>query len=167
LFRDEEGRKPCSKCHRFLEEELFDRKEQTLDKKDPHCRDCKKDQKLRYLYGMGLREYTFALEFQGKRCHICGVHESVPARGLSIDHDHSCCSGRKVCGKCVRSFLCMKCNTGLGNFLDSPELLRAAADYVELWKDRRELADLGEELEAEYGEDYGAMILYGLDDDPK
>jgi len=31
-----------------------------------------------------------------------------------------------------RGWLCQHCNWGLGHFLDSPALLRAAADYLEL-----------------------------------
>ena len=69
-------------------------------------------------------------------CAICGKSEEK--RGLCSDHDHSCCSGSKSCGKCLRDFLCQKCNQGIGFLLDSPELMRAAAVYIEVWRKRHE-----------------------------
>lgn len=60
-------------------------------------------------------------------CGLCGVS----GQELDIDHDHACCSGRRACGKCFRSFLCRSCNVGLGLFGDDPERLLAAAEYIE------------------------------------
>lgn len=61
-----------------------------------------------------------------KACDICGVETEV-----HVDHDHRCCPGKYSCGKCVGGFLCNNCNNGLGRFNDDPELLRAAAAYLE------------------------------------
>lgn len=66
-------------------------------------------------YGMSLEEVD---EAKGMGCAICQSHDS-----LAIDHCHK--SGK------VRGVLCGKCNRGLGNFLDDPQLLRAAALYLE------------------------------------
>lgn len=52
------------------------------------------------------------------RCPIC----DTPTPNPCVDHCHST-------GK-VRAFLCLKCNFGLGYFLDNPELLLKAADYL-------------------------------------
>lgn len=56
-------------------------------------------------------------------CDICG--STVPGFGrkkLCIDHDHKT-------GK-FRGMLCQKCNLGLGNFNDSPDLLKKATIYL-------------------------------------
>ena len=58
------------------------------------------------------------LAAQGGLCAIC---RNAPA--AHVDHDHD--TGE------VRELLCFNCNGGLGQFKDDPEVLRAAADYVE------------------------------------
>lgn len=42
---------------------------------------------------------------QGGLCAAC--RDKPPTQ---VDHDHSCCSGKTSCGKCVRGLLCSKCN---------------------------------------------------------
>jgi Recombination endonuclease VII len=59
---------------------------------------------------------------QGKRCAIC--RERLKLKAAKLDHDH-------VKGG-FRGVLCGGCNTGLGFFCDSPELLRNAAVYVRI-----------------------------------
>jgi len=61
-------------------------------------------------------------------CTICGSQILLYAIGKEkvntchVDHNH-------VTGE-VRSLLCAECNTGLGKFRDSPELLQKAATYI-------------------------------------
>ena len=56
-------------------------------------------------------------------CDICGLDNSGSSgRRLAIDHDHK--TGT------VRGMLCQKCNVGLGNFNDNPELLAKAIRYI-------------------------------------
>jgi hypothetical protein len=43
---------------------------------------------------------------------------------LALDHDHT--TGE------FRGFLCQKCNQAIGLLNDSPELLRIAAEYIEV-----------------------------------
>ncbi len=86
----------------------------------------------RILYLHGVVESAW-LEKQGGGCAICGT--SLPGGRWNtwhVDHDHQCCGySQKTCGQCVRGLLCATCNVGLGQFKDDPDLLRAAADYLE------------------------------------
>lgn len=61
-------------------------------------------------------------------CAICTVKLEPPVRRNSryrenIDHCHSTLK--------IRGLLCFSCNCALGHFSDRPDLLRAAADYLE------------------------------------
>lgn len=73
-------------------------------------------------YGLTLESFDEMLAEQVGKCAVCG-RELVPGRGLHVDHNHSTGS--------VRALLCNGCNVGIGAFGESPEALRAAADYLE------------------------------------
>jgi len=79
------------------------------------------DRSLRTTYGLSVDEYDAMLLAQSGGCAICRTSPS-PQRRLSVDHCHA--TGR------VRGLLCDRCNPGLGHFLDSPALLRAASTYL-------------------------------------
>lgn len=69
------------------------------------------------------------LEIQGvaePQCAVCGSLER-----LCIDHDHGCCHGERArsCGKCVRGYLCYRCNTAEGS-LRTSERAFALAEYL-------------------------------------
>jgi hypothetical protein len=80
-------------------------------------------------YGITLTQKDELLAAQGGVCAICGTNK--PARRWVVDHDHTCCSGIKTCGFCVRGILCESCNAGIGSLQDNPEVIRQAAKYVE------------------------------------
>lgn len=74
-------------------------------------------------YNITLEEYRKLLEGQNGVCKICGKSDS---KALSVDHSH-------ITGE-IRGLLCQKCNSGLGMFNDSPELLNKAIEYLILNK---------------------------------
>lgn len=76
-------------------------------------------------FGITVAQYDEMLEKQGGVCAICGQACSS-GRRLAIDHDHE--TGR------VRALLCGNCNNGMGKFLENPDLLRKAANYIEMHK---------------------------------
>lgn len=79
---------------------------------------------LRSKYNISLEDYQSALKQQNGKCAICGSDKPKGRyRNFAVDHDHS--TGD------IRGLLCAPCNTGMGHFQDSPELLRKAADYLE------------------------------------
>lgn len=69
-------------------------------------------------YGLSVEAIRALKKSQGDVCAICTER---PAEHL--DHDHNTNQ--------VRAFLCSRCNMGLGQFFDRPDLLRQAANYLE------------------------------------
>jgi hypothetical protein len=80
-------------------------------------------------YGLTPELYASMLESQGGVCVTCKMPDSA-GRNLAVDHDHSCCPGKKSCGQCVRSLLCTKCNQGIGQADESIERLEAWIEYL-------------------------------------
>ena len=64
------------------------------------------------------KERAWLMERQNGKCAICGRKTKRPF----LDHDH-------LTGA-VRGVLCSYCNTGLGQFFDSPEVLVAAIECL-------------------------------------
>lgn len=81
-------------------------------------------------YGLTRDSYVDIEKSQNGVCKICGESEKRRKR-LSVDHDHSCCSGIKSCGKCIRGLLCSNCNMVLGQVKDNKVLLQKMIDYLQ------------------------------------
>jgi hypothetical protein len=74
-------------------------------------------------------DYDKMVKHQNGGCAICHTPTSE-GQSLHVDHDHSCCSGEKSCGKCIRGLLCQKCNHALGLLGDNILKLEKAIDYL-------------------------------------
>lgn len=86
------------------------------------------------MYGITTEEYDRILNAQNGRCKACGIPPTT--RALSIDHDHSCCPGKKSCGKCIRGLLCTSCNWALGQVQDDVVRSILLAEYLEDYNGR-------------------------------
>lgn len=92
-------------------------------KTDPAYRETarkwERSSRIKRNYGLTVEEYD---EIMVGPCGICGIEDDVK----HLDHCHA--TGT------VRGPLCQNCNRALGQFKDSPELLRKAAEYLEAHK---------------------------------
>lgn len=88
--------------------------------------DVAKHHHLMNKFGISFPEYVQMAVERGNKCDICGEPEREERGGklksLAVDHDHT--TGA------VRGLLCSSCNTALGKFKDSPDLLRSAIAYL-------------------------------------
>lgn len=76
--------------------------------------------------GVNVNDYNALMKAQNGQCAICGKEETRKLKGklmrLCLDHNHET-------GK-IRALLCHDCNSGLGKFYDSPDILTKAAIYL-------------------------------------
>lgn len=71
-------------------------------------------------------------------CACCGgpmLPDGREPDSVTVDHDRSCCPGKKSCGQCVRGLIHRNCNLVLGYAKDDLEVLRGAVAYLERWAD--------------------------------
>ena len=93
-----------------------------------------KENQRRYKYGIGFQALW---DKQQGLCASCGramQPEGKDPESVTVDHDRSCCSGPKSCGKCVRGLIHRNCNLVLGYAKDDLQLLRSAIAYLERWE---------------------------------
>jgi hypothetical protein len=72
-------------------------------------------------YGLTVSQFDQLSEAQNGVCAICKEENSLHDK-LYVDHDH-------LTGE-VRGLLCVRCNAGIGMFLDSTERLQSAIKYL-------------------------------------
>jgi uncharacterized protein YlaI len=72
-------------------------------------------------YGISFSEYESLIKFQNSKCAICDK-DLQDGKQTHVDHDHKT--------NAIRGILCSKCNTGLGLFNDSTDILKSAIMYI-------------------------------------
>lgn len=82
--------------------------------------------RLRSKYGIDLEQKREMIRFQGGGCAICGIKDSTT---FVVDHDHTT--------EINRGILCASCNSLLGFARDNPEILLAAARYLNKHQTRK------------------------------
>lgn len=144
--------KVCTKCKLPKTLEGFRDRLDSLDKKQYWCRECEraggrgryvkrekrpavdiqpkpydsaaaKRRMLKSRYGISYQEYESMYTRQAGKCAICT--NTLPLggyRGLYVDHCHST--------NVIRGLLCPRCNSGIGSFEDSIEMLQKAIEYL-------------------------------------
>lgn len=116
-----DGYKRCTSCKEVLELKNF---RPNGKYKQSRCSDCEtklsRPKQLYDKYGITIEEYNKLLLDQNYVCKIC--NNKNENRNLCVDHCHST-------GK-VRGLLCDQCNTGLGKFKDSVDLLKESINYL-------------------------------------
>jgi hypothetical protein len=106
------------------------------------CRECRRVYHVATTYGITMDDYRRLLAAQNETCAICGQHETKRHHKtgvlfmMAVDHDHSCCPGKKSCGQCVRALLCSRCNSVLGH-VEGHDLLGGLTDYLHRFDLRR------------------------------
>jgi hypothetical protein len=136
--------KACAACRVVKEIGEFNVDRSRPDGRQCSCRDCRstkwkakyaadparyRDQQLQVNYGITAEQFDKMVADQGGVCAIC-TRAFPDDRAPAVDHDHSCCPGKKSCGRCLRKLLCGSCNRGIGLFSDDPARLLAAAAYL-------------------------------------
>lgn len=106
-----------------------------LQRQNTNNKELMRGLKLKYKFGITLDQYNYILKQQKDSCKVCEKHKSLFKKSFAVDHDHE---AERLTGKIIiRGLLCPKCNVGLGQFDDSPTLLRQAANYLERKNEKR------------------------------
>lgn len=127
----DDGLRVCRTCNHPQDPDQFVRDKSVTDGLATECNLCRADRVRYNTYKLTPEAFEDLRNAQGDACAICkGSFAGVATKNIHVDHDHTCCKGKKTCGRCVRSLLCGQCNTGIGMFKDNPELLDNAAAYL-------------------------------------
>lgn len=120
-----------SYCKRCCREDAQERLEKDRERINARVRAYRKriytpeNGRLRHLrnkYGLTKAAYLELLASQDGRCAICGAEQAGGRGNWHVDHDHN--TG------VVRGLLCAKCNVGIAQFNDNPELMLLAVTYL-------------------------------------
>jgi hypothetical protein len=110
------GMKWCFRCRQWKHREQFRTDRSRGSGAASQCKSCQTRASIASLHGTKFKVIDDLLK---KPCAICGRTKQK----MAIDHCH-------LTGK-IRAALCTRCNVGLGQFEDDPDLMRKAIAYLE------------------------------------
>jgi hypothetical protein len=124
--------KQCTKCGEQKPLSEFCKSSFTKDSIQSYCKSCKRDDykkhKIKRLdkkrekrYGITRKQFDQKIIEQNGRCEICNIIFN-PNKNPCVDHNHVTLA--------VRGLLCSPCNTALGSFKDSIEIMQSAQEYI-------------------------------------
>lgn len=128
------GSKRCPRCGERKALLAFHANKGRPDGTAFYCKQCQAEYNRKTLYGITREQHADLMSKQGGRCAVCKVSEAQRQLAFAVDHDHRCCPGERSCGRCLRGLLCDACNRAIGFMKDSPENLRSAAAYLEVFR---------------------------------
>ncbi len=115
--RTRRGLKWCYFCRGWKARETFTRDAKRGDGLAAVCRPCNSARSTASRYGLRPAE-LLRLKSGSSRCPIC----KRDGQKLELDHNHT--TGA------VRSYICARCNHGIGHFGDDVKLLQRAIAYL-------------------------------------
>lgn len=121
--------KVCNRCRKDFpigKMAKYGPRAQTTRSHQPLCLECAALKLRAWKYGLPIDVIE---EMLARGCESCGATED-----LCIDHDHSCCSAKRSCGKCVRGTLCGACNRALAALRDDPVRIANLMAYAMKWE---------------------------------
>ena len=107
----------CVDCDRVLPVDCFYKSNDTPNNLTYLCKQCKKYENQRNLYGVDEREF---LAKQDNRCGICKTDDPQSKLGWVVDHDHE--------NDLPRGVLCRTCNIKM-NIIDDCQWMASALEY--------------------------------------
>lgn len=141
VFYPHQAMKKCSLCGDDKEDAEFSKDSSKKSGLSSRCRVCKNskrseyristsehnsDYMLEWRYNISRERYIKILHSQNGVCAVCKL---IPKK-FCVDHDHTCCPGKKSCGKCIRGLLCSNCNTAIGLLKENVNTLFEAINYI-------------------------------------
>jgi hypothetical protein len=138
--------KLCYRCKESKSETEFYKSTSTPDKLRRECKLCsnklskeyqhqnydavkQQTYRFKYRYGLTPDDWTALYNRQCGACGVCRASFPPERKLLYVDHDHSCCPGRKSCGQCVRGLLCMSCNIAV-SYHEEADMIDRIMNYL-------------------------------------
>jgi hypothetical protein len=130
--------KKCTKCKQVKDLSLFFKDKQKKDNLGSQCKECVTKQtteysknnrentrfnQLKFTTGVDKKLYLDLLSLQNNKCAICKAEFGITKKKFSVDHCHET--------NLIRGLLCVRCNFGIGYFLDNISLLQNAIEYLQ------------------------------------